>query len=95
MVQAEGGGQEKGLRSGTLNVPAIVGFGVAARLARQALAAGEPERIRGLRDRLHAGLARRIEGLVLNGAAEPRLPGNLNVSIAHAEAETRAPHAGR
>jgi cysteine desulfurase len=87
VVQAEGGGQEKGLRSGTLNVPAIVGFGVAARLAREALAAGEPERIRGLRDRLHAGLSRRIDGLALNGAAEPRLPGNLNLSIAHAEAE--------
>jgi len=87
VAQAEGGGQERGVRSGTLNVPAIVGFGVAARLARQALAAGEPERLRGLRDRLYVGLSQRIEGLTLNGAAEPRLPGNLNVSIAQAEAE--------
>lgn len=86
-AQAEGGGQEKGLRSGTLNVPSIVGFGVAARLGREALAAGEPERIRALRDRLLAGLLRRIEGVSLNGAREPRLPGNLNVSIARAEAE--------
>jgi cysteine desulfurase len=85
--QAEGGGQEKGLRSGTLNVPGIVGFGAAARLARRALETGEPERLRRLRDRLHAGLAGRMEGLVLNGAPEPRLPGNLNVSISQAEAE--------
>lgn len=86
--QAEGGGQEKGLRSGTLNVPGIVGFGAAARLAREAIASGEPERIRALRDRLLAGLRGRIEGVLLTGAAEPRLPGNLHVSIARAEAET-------
>jgi cysteine desulfurase len=86
-AQAEGGGQEKGLRSGTLNVPGIVGFGVAARLAGEALASGEPERIRALRDRLLAGLLRNVEGVSLNGALEPRLPGNLNVSIARAEAE--------
>jgi cysteine desulfurase len=86
--QAEGGGQEKGVRSGTLNVPGIVGFGEAARLAVQALAAGEPPRLRALRDRLFAGLRGRIEGVELNGAAEPRLPGNLHVSISHVEAET-------
>jgi cysteine desulfurase len=86
-AQAEGGGQERGLRSGTLNVPGIVGFGAAARLARQALANGEPERLRALRDRLLAGLLRGIEGVEVNGALEPRLPGNLNVSIARAEAE--------
>jgi cysteine desulfurase len=71
-----------------LNVPGIVGFGEAARLAVQALAAGEPERLGRLRDRLRAGLEARVEGIVLNGATEPRLPGNLNVSIARAEAET-------
>ena len=86
--QAQGGGQEKGLRSGTLNVPGIVGFGEAARLAGDALASGEPQRLRALRDRLLAGLRARIDGVVLNGAAEPRLPGNLHVSIARAEAET-------
>jgi cysteine desulfurase len=86
--QAEGGGQEKGLRSGTLNVPGIVGLGTAARLAREAMAAGEPERVRALRDRLLEGLRRRIAGIELNGAPEPRLPGNLHVSIARAEAET-------
>jgi cysteine desulfurase len=86
--QAEGGGQEKGVRSGTLNVPGIVGFGEAARLAVQALAAGEPQRLRALRDRLFAGLRDRIDGVELNGAAEPRLPGNLHVSISRVEAET-------
>jgi cysteine desulfurase len=86
--QAEGGGQERGLRSGTLNVPGIVGFGEACRLAQAALAAGEPERIRSLRDRLLAGLRARIEGVALNGASEPRLPGNLHVSIEGVEAET-------
>jgi cysteine desulfurase len=85
--QAEGGGQERGLRSGTLNVPGIVGFGEAARLAAEALASGEAERVRGLRDRLWAGLRDQIGDVELNGAAEPRLPGNLHVSIARTEAE--------
>jgi cysteine desulfurase len=84
--QAEGGGQERGVRSGTLNVAAIVGFGEAARLAAAALAS-EPARVRGLRDRLWAGLRDRIGDLELNGVPEPRLPGNLHVSIARAEAE--------
>jgi cysteine desulfurase len=86
--QAEGGGQEKGLRSGTLNVPGIVGLGEAARLAAEAIAAGEPERIAALRDRLLAGLRARLEGVEVNGSMERRLPGNLHVSIARAEAET-------
>jgi cysteine desulfurase len=86
--QAEGGGQEKGLRSGTLNVPGIVGLGEAARLAAAAIAAGEPERIAALRDRLLAGLRAQIEGVEVNGSMERRLPGNLHVSIARAEAET-------
>jgi cysteine desulfurase len=86
--QSEGGGQEKGLRSGTLNVPGIVGFGEAARLAREALVSGEPERMGALRDRLLAGLRSRIAGIELNGAVSPRLPGSLHVSIEGAEAET-------
>lgn len=85
--QAEGGGQERGLRSGTLNVPGIVGFGEAARLAGEALGAGEPDRIRGLRDQLWARLREKIDGIEINGALDPRLPGNLHVSIARAEAE--------
>ncbi len=87
-AQMEGGGQERGLRSGTLNVPAIVGFGEAARLATEALGAGEPARILALRERLLASLREKIGGIELNGALEPRLPGNLNVSIPGIEAET-------
>jgi cysteine desulfurase len=83
-----GGGQEGGVRSGTLNVPGIVGFGVAASLAREALASGEPGRLLALRDRLLAGLRRELEGVHVNGALSPRLPGNLHVSIDRAEAET-------
>jgi cysteine desulfurase len=86
--QAEGGGQEKGLRSGTLNVTGIVGLGEAARLAREALAAGEAGRLQAMRDRLLAELQRRIGEVAVNGALRPRLPGNLHVSIARAEAET-------
>jgi len=86
--QAEGGGQEKGLRSGTLNVPGIVGLGQAARLAADALAGGEPARIAALRDHLLEGLRRQLGGVEVNGSMEHRLPGNLHVSIARAEAET-------
>jgi cysteine desulfurase len=86
--QAEGGGQEHGLRSGTLNVPGIVGFGEACALAAAALAAGEPQRLRALRDRLWSGLRARIEGIELNGALEPRLPGNLHLSVENTPAET-------
>jgi len=86
--QSEGGGQEKGVRSGTLNVPGIVGFGAAARLAQRALEDGEGVRLRDLRDRLLAGLQARISGIQVNGAIAPRLPGNLHVSIEGAEAET-------
>ena len=86
--QAEGGGQERGLRSGTHNVPGIVGFGEAARLAGEALAAGEAERIGALRDALLRGLQSRLAGVSVNGTLAPRLPGNLHVSIAGIEAET-------
>ena len=86
-AQAEGGGQEHGLRSGTLNVPGIVGFGAAARLAGEALAAGEAERTRALRDRLLSRLRETVAPLEVNGALHPRLPGNLHVSIERAEAE--------
>jgi cysteine desulfurase len=84
----EGGGQERGLRSGTLNVPGIVGFGEAARRAAEALAAGEADRIRSLRDRFLASLRAQIDGVLVNGALERRLPGNLNVSIDGISAET-------
>lgn len=86
--QNEGGGQEKGLRSGTLNVPGIVGFGAAAARAARALEEGEAAAIGSLRDRLRARLESKIDGVTVNGALTPRLPGNLHVSIERAEAET-------
>lgn len=83
----DGGGHERGMRSGTLPVPLIVGLGAACRIAREELAA-EASRVRRLRDRLEAGLMEAIEDVMLNGDREQRLPGNLNVSFAgvHGEA---------
>lgn len=75
-----GGGHERGLRSGTLNVPGIVGLGAAAELSRTERET-EQHRVRGLRDRLQEGLVSAIEGTVVNGAAAPRLAGTLNVSF--------------
>jgi cysteine desulfurase len=74
----DGGGQERGLRSGTLPTPLCVGLGLAASLAAAEMA-GEAVRIGGLRDRLQANLMRRIGGLRINGDSEHRLPGNLNL----------------
>jgi cysteine desulfurase len=73
----DGGGQERGLRSGTLPTPLCIGIGRAAAIA-QAEMTDEAVRLRRLRDRLHAGLARRVPRLCLNGNAEHRLPGSLN-----------------
>ena len=83
----DGGGQERGLRSGTANVPGIVGFGKACEVC-QAQWETEALRLRGLRQRLHDGLTARIDDVFLNGHAEPRLPGNLNVSFAHVQGES-------
>jgi cysteine desulfurase len=81
----DGGGQERGLRSGTLPTPLCVGLGQAAAIAIEEMGQ-EAARLRELRDRLHQGLARRISGLSLNGNAERRLPGNLNLGIPGVEA---------
>jgi cysteine desulfurase len=78
--QQTGGGQENGLRAGTLNVPGIVGLGEACRLARVELAA-EGERLTRLRERLWRALRTALDGVVLNGDPVRRLPGNLNVSF--------------
>ncbi len=82
----DGGGHERGMRSGTLNVPGIVGFGKACELAKAEMEA-ESARIRGLRDRLLAGLQKNLDLLVVNGSLEARLPGNLNVSFSYVEGE--------
>lgn len=76
-----GGGQERGLRPGTLNVPGIAAFGEACRLAAEGMEE-ESVRLRGLRDGLLDHLLANLDGVHLNGAREPRLPGSLNVSIA-------------
>lgn len=77
---SHGGGHERGLRSGTLNVPGIVGLGAATRIAMAEME-GEQLRIARLRDRLFAGLTGRIEGVILNGHPIERLAGNLNVTF--------------
>ena len=76
----DGGGQERGLRSGTLPTPLCVGLGGAAAIARQEMEA-EAARLRDLRDRLQTSLVRRVEGLRINGDTTHRLPGNLNLSF--------------
>ena len=83
----DGGGQERGLRSGTANVPGIVGLGKACELC-QSHWETEAIRLRGLRQRLYDGLTARIDDVSLNGYPEPRLPGNLNVNFAHVQGES-------
>lgn len=75
-----GGGHERGLRSGTLNVPGIVGFGAAAELARRELKA-QATQLRAWTAQLYAGLQARIEGIALNGHPTERLPHNLNLYL--------------
>ncbi|TNF29807.1 MAG: cysteine desulfurase [Deltaproteobacteria bacterium] len=83
-AQVHGGGHERGLRSGTLNVPGIVGFGAACRIARERLSA-DGERIGALRDRLLAGLEAALDDVRVNGSLVDRLPHNLNVSFGGVE----------
>lgn len=82
-----GGGHERGMRSGTLNVPGIVGFGKAAELALHLLPV-EPARIRRLRDKLWKGIQNNLDEVYLNGHPIERLPNNLNVSFAFVEGES-------
>ena len=83
----DGGGHERGMRSGTLNVPGIVGFGMAAELARNELEE-ESARLFRLRERLRTGLAANLDELYINGDMEHRIPGNLNISFAYVEGES-------
>jgi cysteine desulfurase len=86
----DGGGQEAGLRSGTLNVPGVVGFARALELCCDEMSS-ETKRLKTLRGRLFAGLCETLDGVTLNGpslASELRLPGNLNVAIAGVEGES-------
>jgi cysteine desulfurase len=83
----DGGGHERGMRSGTLNVTGIVGFGKAAELCRLEMAA-DTERLRKLRDRLNDRLHKGLDEIYINGSMEHRLPHSLNVSFAYVEGES-------
>jgi len=85
-AQMDGGGHERGFRSGTLNVPGIVGMGKAAELARLEGEA-EASQVLALRERLRKGLLAGLDLLTVNGSLEHRVPGNLNVSFAYVEGE--------
>jgi len=85
-AQIDGGGHERGMRSGTLNVPAIVGFGKAAEIARTEMPA-EAARLLKLRERLREGIQAQVTDAVVNGSLEHRLPGNLNISFPYVEGE--------
>lgn len=85
-AQIHGGGQERGMRSGTLATPLIVGFGAACRIAKAEMAE-ESARLLSLRDRLLKGLQARLPEIYVNGDLDRRIPGNLNVSFAFVEGE--------
>jgi cysteine desulfurase len=86
-AQIDGGGHERGMRSGTLNVPGIVGMGKACELAQEDLLQ-EGSRLQGLRDRLKTKLESELDYVHVNGSMEHRLPGNLNMSFVYVEGES-------
>ncbi len=86
-AQMHGGGHERGMRSGTLNVAGIVGFGKACELCGQELEA-EAGRLMSLRQRLYNGLTENLEEVYLNGHPTERIPGNLNLSFSYVEGES-------
>ena len=86
VAQMDGGGHERGMRSGTLNVPGIVGFGKAAQIMLQE-GASENVRILRQRERLRSRLMNELAEVFINGSLEHRLPGNLNLSFAYVEGE--------
>ncbi len=83
----DGGGHERGLRSGTLATHQIVGLGKAAELAAEDLVNGGIDKVRALRDRLWDGIRENLDEVYLNGSWEHRIPNNLNVSFAYVEGE--------
>ena len=86
VAQMDGGGHERGLRSGTVPVPLAVGLGVAAELAIRERPS-ESKRVFKLREHLHQGIGGRVESIRLNGHPTLRLPGNLNISFAYVDGE--------
>jgi len=83
----DGGGHERGMRSGTLAVPLIVGFGKAAEIAKAEMAE-EADKCLALRTRLYDGITAKLDEVYVNGSMEHRLPGNLNISFAFVEGES-------
>jgi cysteine desulfurase len=86
-AQIDGGGHERGMRSGTLNVPGIVGLGKACEIALAEMDT-EAAYLRGLRDRLEARIEADLDFVHVNGSMEHRLPGNLNMSFLYVEGES-------
>jgi len=86
-AQLDGGGHERGMRSGTLNVPGIVGLGEACAIAKAEMAE-ESKKLSGMRDRLRAKFEVALDEVFINGSMEHRLPHNLNMSFAYVEGES-------
>lgn len=86
VAMINGGGQERGMRSGTLPTPLCVGIGEACELAQKEMGA-ETERLKMLRTRFYDGINERLDEVFLNGDLEQRIPGNLNISFAYVEGE--------
>jgi len=87
VAQIDGGGHERGMRSGTLNVPGIVGLGKACEIANNDMAE-ERKKLGGLRDRLKDAIMGSLDEVYINGSVEHRLPNNLNISFAYVEGES-------
>jgi cysteine desulfurase len=86
-AQMDGGGHERGMRSGTLNVPGIVGLGAACQICKDEMPE-ESKRLSFLRDRLKDKLMSELDEVYINGTMEHRLPHNLNISFAYVEGES-------
>ncbi len=87
VAQIDGGGHERGMRSGTLNVPGIAGLGKACAIAQEEMPQ-ESCKMAGLRNRLKDSIMSRLDEVYINGSMEHRLPGNLNISFAYVEGES-------
>src|SRR5262249_31680575 len=87
VAQMDGGGHERGMRSGTLNVPGIVGLGKACEIAGEMMPE-EIKRLSGLRDKLNQMITSKLDEVFLNGHPTERLPNNLNLSFAYVEGES-------
>ena len=87
LSQIDGGGHERGMRSGTLNVPGIVGMGKAAEIVMQDRES-DVEHLKTLRDRLWQGVSTKLNGVVFNGDPDHHLPNNANISFMYVEGES-------